>query len=238
MLRKIIISFIILILYLLSMVAPYVASQNLHVIDSKSKYLELYLGVIHLPSIFFILGSFFILLIGLKTNKLQANLKKELIESVEIIESENIEKILISDNLFVKKILEIISKGGMEEDIVLVIENKMQDLFLYYESLMAKYNYISVLLPMLGMLGTITGLLQMFAVSNGIDNIAAKMVGLSVALATTLYASLIVILYVKPKYKHFEEEMMILENFSKKLELSAKLLLHNIDIYSLQKEEE
>jgi len=232
------ISTLIAIIYGVTMIFPYIATQKLHIMDSKDKFLKLYFGIIHFPSVGFIIGSFFILLWGLKVKKLKNNIKKELIEAVQIMESEDTEKILNSDNVFIKKIIEIIKKGGMEEDLVLAIENKMQDLFLYYENVMAKYNYIAVILPMLGMLGTITGLLQMFAVSNGIDNIAAKMVGLSVALATTLYASLIVILFVKPSYRKLEEEVLMLENQSKKLEIHSKLLLHNIDVHLLEPKEE
>ena len=232
------VSLLILALYSVTMIVPYIFPQFFHQLDPKNECLGLYLGVIHPPSIVFILGSFFILFRLLKVKQFKGNLKKELIEAVEIMESEESEKIFSSKNSFIRKIIDIIQKGGMEEDLNLVIENKMQDIFLHYESLMAKCNYISVILPMLGMLGTITGLLQMFAVSNAIDDIAAKMVGLSIALATTLYASLIVILYVKPRYKKVEEEVLELENYSKKLEINSKLLLHNFDLHTLQTKEE
>jgi len=98
-----------------------------------------------------------------------------------------------------------------------------------YEKLISEYGYIATILPMLGMVGTITGLLQMFA-SEGIDNIAEKLAGLSVALATTLYATLWVILITKPNAREVENHLIELDKEELDLVNSAKLFLHNVDI--------
>jgi len=233
--RMFIMSLFIAAVYIGTMIWPYYATHEKHTLDAKNEYLQLMYGVVHIPSLIYIGVSAFILCIFLKNNvKKNLKLEKELSEAIKITDDNEIIK---SGNSFWKTVVDLIRHGGMEEDIELAVERKINNIVLYYEKEMAKYNYIAVILPMLGMLGTITGLLQMFAVSNGIDNIAEKMVGLSVALATTLYATLIVILYVKPKYKKLEEKLMELDHMKHDFVISAKLFLHRIEPHKIQTDE-
>jgi flagellar motor component MotA len=227
-----------IILYFLTMILPYYLTSIQHSLDPKTWWLQVQFGVIHWPSIVYIFGSYYILkwsVINKKILKTQKKIKDEIIEAIEKLDihNTNIEDLLNTPNRFIKDIIGIISYGGIEEDIELSIQKHTTDLATAYQNLMSQYNYIAVILPMLGMLGTITGLLQMFSISDGVDNIAEKMASLSVALATTLYATLLVIMRVKPLYKQVENELIALENLENKLIINAKLFFHNIDLNRL-----
>jgi len=235
--KKYFLSLILLGLYGFTMILPYYLTATTHNMDAKNWWFQLHFGILHIPSVFYIVSSAVILhlSIALDPNNLlfkHKKLVKDLDEAERILEeeSDNYELILSSKNSFLHDIISIINRGGMEEDITLKIQKKVLDLSSYYERLITEYGYIAAILPMLGMLGTITGLLQMFAVGDGVDNIAQKMAGLSVALATTLYATLIVILITKPKSREVETKLHALENEEQKLIMNAKLFLHNVDI--------
>jgi biopolymer transport protein ExbB/TolQ len=230
------------VLYFITMICPYYLTSINHSLDPKTWWLQVEWGVIHIPSLIYIVGSYYILnlfVVDKKTLKVQKKIKEEIIEAIEKLDIHNfnIEELLNSSNRFIKNIIGIIRYGGIEEDIELSIQKHTTDLAIAYQNLMSQYNYIAVILPMLGMLGTITGLLQMFSISDGVDNIAEKMASLSVALATTLYATLLVIMRIKPLYKQVENELIALNNLENKLIINAKLFFHNIDINKLMKYE-
>ncbi len=128
--------------------------------------------------------------------------------------------------------------GGIEEDLELVVNKQVSHLTAIYEKLINEYSFIVTILPMLGMVGTVTGLLQMFAITDGVDNFAEKFASLSVALATTLYATLWVILITKPKSKDIENYLMEIDYDERLLIINSKLFLHNTDIYELPEPEE
>lgn len=227
-----------LILYGITMILPYYLTSIQHILDPKSWWLQVKFGIFHLPSVLYIVVSYYILkwfVVNNKILKTQKKIKEEIIEAIEKLDIHNIdtEELINTPNRFIKDIIGIIRYGGIEEDIELSIQKHTADLVTAYQNLMSQYNYIAVILPMLGMLGTITGLLQMFSISDGVDNIAEKMASLSVALATTLYATLLVIISVKPKYKQIENELIALDNLENKLIINAKLFFHNVDLNKL-----
>jgi len=229
-------------LYIITMIWPYYKTTILHDLDPKTWWLQLQFGVFHMPSLIYIIGSFFILrffVVKIKDLKIQEKIKEEIVEATEKLDIQNLnlEELLRSSNRFIKDIIGIIRHGGIEEDIELSIQKHTADLVTAYQNLMSQYNYMAVILPMLGMLGTITGLLQMFSISNGVDNIAEKMTGLSVALATTLYATLLVIMSVKPSYKKIENKLIELDNLENKLIINSKLFFHNVDLNKIMIEE-
>lgn len=215
--------------------------------NSKDYWFVLHGGFIHFPSIAYIVASAIILHWSLKFDltslfSSHKKIRKEIDEAIELLDlsEDSINKLNKSSNIFIKDIKQIILHGAMEEDMELVVQRRVSKLATKYEKLLSEYGYIAAILPMLGMLGTITGLLQMFAVSDGIDNIAEKMASLSVALATTLYATMWVILITKPKSREIEMNAIELDNQEHKLIMSAKLFLHNADLNLLleQGEEE
>jgi biopolymer transport protein ExbB/TolQ len=197
----------------------------------------LHYGIIHYPSIIYIITSAMLLHFSITSGiadllASHKKIEKEIKEALELLsfESEDFSKLIQSGNKFVLDIKSIVLHGGIEDDMEFVVQKRVLNLSNKYEKLIAEYGYIATILPMLGMLGTITGLLQMFAISDGVDNIAQKMASLSVALATTLYATLWVILITKPKSRELELKLIKLEAQEQQLILNAKLFLHNADI--------
>lgn len=232
---------LLLIIYVITMIVPYFGTSIIHFWDPKAGWLQLQFGVLHIPSVIYIGGSFAILMLVVvkrKDIKVQEKIKDEMIEAIEKLDIHKIdfEELFKTPNRFIKDILGIIRHGGIEEDIELSIKKHTADLITAYQNLMSQYNYVAVILPMLGMLGTITGLLQMFSIADGVDNIAQKMAGLSVALATTLYATLLVIMCVKPAYKKIEDKLIDLDNVENKLIINSKLFFHNVDLNRLIEE--
>lgn len=243
--KKYFISFGLLTIYALTILLPYYLTTVIQEYNSKDWWNVLHSGFIHLPSIVYILSSALLLHLTLAfdlTELFDSHKKthKEIEEAIGLlsIKEEKFSQLLKSKNSFIVDIKDIILHGAMEEDIGLVVEKRVSDLATKYEKLLSEYGYISAILPMLGMLGTITGLLQMFAISDGIDNIAEKMASLSVALATTLYATMWVILITKPKSREIEISFIELTNMENKLIKSAKLFLHNADINLLMEKSE
>jgi len=206
---------------------------------------SLYGGFFHWPSLVFIIISALLLHRSIKvqtdkTKKNHSEFKKQIDGSIEELElfEETPSKFLQSSNVFSKDVKKIILKGGMEEDIELILDKHLMQFKKNYEKLINEYSYIATVLPMLGMIGTISGLLQMFAVPEGIDNFAEKLSGLSVALATTLYATLWVVFVTKPKAREIENWYIDIENDEHKLLINAKLFLHTADISLLEDIEE
>ena len=235
--RKYVISIVLFVVYVITMVLPYYLTAVENVFDAKNFWFVLHLGIFHIPSIAYIFGAALLLhwSVGLGKDKVlnsRKELQKEMEEAEELLRLDGFEseRFVKSDNGFIKDIKTAVLNGGIEEDMELVVEKRVLDLSTKYERLIAEYGYIAAILPMLGMLGTITGLLQMFAVADGVDNIAQKMASLSVALATTLYATLWVVLITKPKSREVEAQLIELGKREHALVLSAKLFLHNVDM--------
>jgi len=231
------ISITLLVIYLLTMIVPYYLTTITHDMDAKNYWFQLHYGVFHVPSIVYILFSAFILHFSVNADVSESKeshrkINKEIGEAESSFDLKNFNPVNIihSSNTFIKNIWNVIKNGGIEDDMELIVEKETLKLATVYEKLIAEYGYIAAVLPMLGMLGTITGLLQMFAVTDGVDNIAQKMASLSVALATTLYATLWVVLITKPKSREIEAELIELNEQEHRLILSAKLFLHNADL--------
>jgi biopolymer transport protein ExbB/TolQ len=233
---------LILIIYGVTVIFPYyLTSQDM--ISAKNYFLELHYGFIHYPSIVFIGLSAILLHRSVKASEekvFDSHLKarKELLEATEQISlyNQDFTDFKETKNKFSQDIKTILLNGGIESDMELIVQKRTLKIATMYEKLISEYSYIATILPMLGMVGTITGLLQMFA-SEGIDNIAEKLAGLSVALATTLYATLWVVLITKPNARELENHLIELDKDELDLVNSAKLFLHNVDIDLLVQEE-
>ena len=235
--KKWAISIILLGIYFVTMIVPYYLTTISQEMDAKNYLFQLHDGVFHIPSVIYILSAAFILHFSVNTDvnrskESHQKLNQEITEAQEALDLQQFdaEKIIHSENSFIKNIWHVIRNGGIEDDMELIVEKETLKLATIYERLIAEYGYIAAVLPMLGMLGTITGLLQMFAVTDGVDNIAQKMASLSVALATTLYATLWVVLITKPKSREIESNLIELNAQEQRLILSAKLFLHNADL--------
>jgi len=228
-------TFLISIIYGVTVILPYYLTTE-KILSAKNYYLELHYGFIHYPSMVFIGLSAIILHFSVKASEEKvydshAKARKELLEATKQISlhNEDYQEFLETKNKFSKDIKTILLNGGIESDMELIVQKRTLQISTMYEKLISEYSYIATILPMLGMVGTITGLLQMFA-SEGIDDIAEKLAGLSVALATTLYATLWVILITKPNAREVENHLIELDKEELDLVNSAKLFLHNVDI--------
>jgi len=241
--NKILLPLALLFIYVLTMIVPNLATTSWHNLDAKNSFLVLHYGIFHLPSIAYIISSAILLHLSVSSavgnvDGSKKSMENEIEEAIEILNdpNKNVKQVANSTNSFIQEIRTILLNGAIEEDMELVVEKRVSQLTAVYEKLISEYSYIATILPMLGMLGTITGLLQMFAVSDGIDNIAQKMAGLSVALATTLYATLWVILYTKPKSREIENNLIEITNQEHRLVIQTKLFLHNADLNLLEDE--
>jgi len=206
---------------------------------------EMHYGIIHLNSLFFIISSAIILWSSIDkdikdANKLHKGKEVSTKEAKLIFEKYFEDKMTIdtlvaesNKNETVLKVLNIIKYGGAEEDLVLGIQGTYNNISSKYIKLKNDYEYLATIMPIIGMIGTIAGLLIMFAVPEGIEDFADKFAGLSIALATTLYSSLITVLVFKPQARSIEEWLVSLENDYDQCEISLKQFFHKIDILEL-----
>lgn len=238
--KKYFISSLILGLFFVTIIYPYMATTIYHTMDAKNPLLTLQYGILHIPSLVFIFFSalFLHLSVSSKSNELSQShkkLSKSVKEALEILDyrKKDYEKFLKSENNFCKDIRDIILGGGIEEDLESVIKKSISNLVVSYMKLINEYGYIATILPMLGMIGTVTGLLQMFAIDSAVDDFAEKLASLSVALATTLYATLFVVFFTKPKSRDVESWLIDADNDEYQLILQSKLFLHTIDMNTL-----
>lgn len=113
-----------------------------------------------------------------------------------------------------------------------------------YSKLKNDYEYLATIMPIIGMIGTIAGLLMMFAEPTQAEDFEKKFAGLSLALSTTLYASLFTILWFKPCARSVEKWQLDLQTEFEDLEISIRKFYHKvnvlefIDVNPIQNEEE
>jgi len=204
---------------------------------------KLYLGVLHIPSIIFIFGSLLFLWMSKskdeeKVSKLEKSINKEFKEADTLISLEtyklaDLKKLFAnSKNSYLQELRYLISIGSSEKELEMIIDKYTLKIYVAYEKLKNDYDYIAAVLPMLGMIGTIAGLLQMFGSPTsmgGEDDFAAKFSGLSVALATTLYASLLTVLVVKPASRSVDTLILDTQKNEANILIKSKLFLYRLD---------
>jgi len=197
-------------------------------------------NIIHPNSLLFILSV--ALLLYLSVNKeavkiTKENKKNQLVnEAIEVLDSYFEDKITLEeivskkDNKYISKILYILKYGGMQEDLTLGIEKIFNHTLNGYIKLKNGYEYCATIMPIIGMIGTIAGLLIMFAVPDANTSLENKFTGLSIALATTLYSSFITILIFKPKARVVEDMIVDLETKYEDINISAKQFFHKVNL--------
>lgn len=139
-------------------------------------------------------------------------------------------------NNLVERTLQLIKYGAIEEDLVLSVQKVFSEIAAKYVKLKNDYEYAATVMPIIGMVGTIAGLLIMFAVPEGLEDFADKFSGLSISLATTLYASLVTILIFKPKARDIEEWIVNLDSDHEECEIAVKQFFHKVDMFDLLEE--
>ena len=247
---KILVSGLIFVLFIAMIVVPSFANSMFNMGWKASEIIfmgmdvnKLYLGVLHIPSVIFIFGSMFFLWLSKskdeeKVSKLEKSINKEFKEADALISLETYEvedlKVLFtnSNNSYLQELKYLISIGSSEKELEMIIDKYTLKIYVAYEKLKNDYDYIAAVLPMLGMIGTIAGLLQMFGSPTsmgGEDDFAAKFSGLSVALATTLYASLLTVLIVKPASRSVDTLILDTQKNEANILIKSKLFLHRLD---------
>jgi flagellar motor component MotA len=213
-------------------------------------------GIIHINSIAFVglAAIFFYLSIESdvkKVKNLHKNKKKGIKEAQNSFDNffeDKISSIELNqkaeNNQTIKDVLTILKHGGIEEDLILGIQKIYGKMDNSYSKLKNDYEYLATIMPIIGMIGTIAGLLMMFAEPTQAEDFEKKFAGLSLALSTTLYASLFTILWFKPCARSVEKWQLDLQTEFEDLEISIRKFYHKvnvlefIDVNPIQNEEE
>lgn len=232
----------ILVLFIFCVVLPSINSDELGFeLPILTEYSSrMIFGIVHVNSAIFILAS----AIGLwftvdrDSNKtVRAYENKSIKEAEKSFEDYFEEKINISDlieksknNESINEVLKILRLGGVEDDLLLGIQKIYNTIDNSYSKLKNDYEYSATLMPIIGMIGTIAGLLMMFAEPSQAEDFEKKFAGLSLALATTLYASLVTIVIFKPLARYKEKQQIKLENDFNDLEIAVRKFYHKVNI--------
>ena len=254
---KLLQAFIILGLFIVFVVIPSMDPKEIgftlpYLSEYNSKML---FGIIHIKSICFIGLAAIFLYLSIendikKVKYIHKNKKNGIKESQDIFDSYFEDKLTSlelnqksEDNQIVKNILKILKHGGIEEDLILGIQKIYANMDNSYSKLKNDYEYLATIMPIIGMIGTIAGLLMMFAEPAQAEDFEKKFAGLSLALATTLYSSLLTILWFKPCARSVEKWQLDLQNEFENLEISIRKFYHKVNIiefhdtYSIDKKE-
>ena len=149
---------------------------------------QMYNGIIHPNSLIFIVVSALLLWLSIDSDiksayKMHQNNEASTKEAKQVFEDffeDKINMVQLVDksktNETVKKILFIIKYGGTEDDLILGIQKVFTEISSKYIKLKNDYEYLATIMPILGMIGTIAGLLIMFAVPEGIEDFQDKIV--------------------------------------------------------------
>lgn len=215
-----------------------------------------YLGVVHGTSMLYIFFSFLIYFFFGKRYKqedtaftLAPNKLKKMADSVrtvteldeideKIVEILNLEKSGSSDGVPIDKITTPI-KEGLGADAINLICTQFIEASARRSVYLSRYwAQVSATLPLLGMTGTIAGLLFMFSEGSDSGDKGSQLAGLAVALLTTLYASLITVLIAKPMAKQEADHVDNILNDGKHLSIYGQQLAMQITSHDFENYEQ
>ncbi|OCL85428.1 MotA/TolQ/ExbB proton channel family protein [Arcobacter porcinus] len=201
---------------------------------------DMFYGIFHINSALFIFSSALILYIFIDKNSkkiVKAYENKKIKEAEKYFEEYFEEKISLLEledktnkNKIIKEVLKILRLGGIEDDLLLGVQKIYNKIDNFYTKLKNEYEYAATLMPIIGMIGTVAGLLMMFSEPSQAEDFEKKFAGLSLALATTLYASLVTIVFFKPLARQKERQQIELENDFNDLEIEVRKFYHKVDL--------
>lgn len=195
--------------------------------------------VIHVPSLLFILCSWFIAELFLDSNKperksgfdkIYTQLKKDnstFAEVTGLLMSENLSsknkgysKVHKEESPLVKAFVMHKNQGLLKDDFEFEISKVTRDAMHEIEERIQHANFVSSVLPMLGMVGTLIGLMLMAVdfQNQGVTDfdekksMGANFEALGIALLTTLYASLITVSLIKPRVQAYKNKLAKFNN--------------------------
>lgn len=214
---------------------PYIYEWN-----EKMEY-----GIIHIDSLLFISITAFVLWLSIgrdikKAKKLHLDKRNGFTEAEKSFDSFFENTVTLNDlnekskkNHVIKKTLELLNHGAIEDDLVLGTQKIYLNISSSYRKLKNDYEYLATVMPIIGMVGTVAGLLLMFAEPMQAEDYEKKFAGLSIALSTTLYASLFTILWFKPNARNVERWQTDLDEDFENLEISVRKFYHKVNLLEL-----
>lgn len=239
---------LILVLFLFFIVAPSIKPEEVGIPIPDIIYewnKKMYYGIIHINSLIFVGLTALFLWRSInkdirQANKLHLDEINGLVEAERSFESFFESAITFNDlqeksknNHTIEKILHHLSHGGIEDDLILSAQKIYLKIASSYSKLKNDYEYLSTVMPIVGMIGTIAGLLMMFAEPTQAEDFEKKFAGLSIALSTTLYASLFTILWFKPNARSIEQWQTNLDEDFENLEIAVRKFYHKVNLTEL-----
>ena len=215
-------------LVLLCLFAVCVVFPNLNLgrVDELDVLYGTYWGVLHIPSLVFILLAFGVLSAGSwglgGKEKGRKYLKKAVPAAKLLVEAEDsgvIPKQLIGSvsNPMLERVNHAVKCGFGPERTAELITAEVSDLRQLVERRMRSWGHIVGALPFLGMTGTIAGLMFMFGGANDALDGQVDLSALSTALLTTLYASLVTVLWSKPMQQRVTDALAEVDHATEQL---------------------
>lgn len=205
-------------------------------------------GVVHVPSLLFIVGAFFCYVIQNSLSQVvyqfeqrkkgimprTINLARKELERTTALKDnkEAMLRALVSldaRNPLVGAVLACVANGYGADVVRRSIDKLTEDLTHHFEHRVRFWNQLSAVLPLLGMTGTIAGLMFMFKAGVGQDSV--NLSALSTALLTTLYASLITVLFSKMLFKINSDRLSQIRHLSGQVMRDGEILVGTVSAY-------
>jgi biopolymer transport protein ExbB/TolQ len=209
-------------------------------------------GIFHIPSLIFIGGAFVILQLSEKVAISETSLRglqKEIAdETAEFIKFEDtletskeprdlyqcVQLACANPNRF-GRLVTLISSGCSENDIRLKLAIDIAQTVKNAQERVRHNGLMAGMMPLLGMIGTITGLMFIFsgnqvaaaAVEDTFDN---KFAAMGTALLTTLYSTLFTAIWFKPRQHKLTLQLNQLKKDTETIGHHCVLLMHKMDI--------
>lgn len=218
-------------------------------------------ALLDFPSILFIMIGWGIVELLLNSNKTDVpndtqqqylalkETENSLTTMIEQIKSQNSEQmnlvyqqLIDSSNPYIHALVKHKKQGMITEDFELEIINKIRNTIHFIEERIQHLSFVSSVLPMFGMVGTLVGLMVMtFQFSHKTGTISANAINanfgaVGLALLTTLYASLVTITFIKPRIQNLKNKLAKLMNRSEATIQKGMQLLDLTEDYFLSAE--
>ena len=135
-------------------------------------------------------------------------------------------KVVLPENEFVRDLQKLIESDKKEKYAEFLSHSYYEDCNDLYERANDNFNFVSECMPLLGLIGTVLGLISMFDTLGADVSVEALSPQLALALKTTLYGAIFSSVY-RIVAARFEQRLKALHNDYDALEKAIKVLLEN-----------